>query len=233
MNNSQVRNNERAQRVISNIDSQPEDFPEESKGAKLSASIKQDLVRLAELDVIRSSSMSRHKQATAARRHANKLLTDLVMKTIGTAEVIALDHSDFKGMFVRPQRNANGQTLIADARSIAEKAASVVGLFTENSMAPTLVNDLESHADSLQHAMELQTQSEGERMRANAEIKQVTRHLKELIERLDIIVRNKYANDLAKLAAWKSARRLEHPPHSKRDGGNNAPPPANNTPPTA
>jgi hypothetical protein len=233
MNNSQIRNTERAQRAASHVDSQSEDFPEGSKAATLSASVKQNIVRLVELDVIRSSSMSRHKQATAARRHAHRLLDGLVRKVVGTAEGFAHERPDTEGMFVRPQGNTSSQTLISDGRSIAEKAASLVGLFTEDGLSTTFVNEMRSHADSLEHAMQLQTESAGERVRANAEMEEIIRHLRELIERLDIVVRNKYANDPAKLAAWESARRLEKPPRSNRNGGNNAPPPTNNTTPAA
>jgi len=208
------------------VDSLSEDFPEGGKAALLSSSIKQKLVRLAELDVIRSSSMSKQRQATAARQSAHRLLDSMVRTAVGTADVIALDHPDIKGMFVRPQKNSSGQTLIADARALAEKTATLVSLFTENSLPPTFTNEMRSHADSLEHAIQRQTESVGERVRANAEMKVIIRELKELVGRLNIIVRNKYAKDPAKLAAWESASRLEHPAHSKHGDENNAPPPA-------
>ncbi|HYJ45252.1 MAG TPA: hypothetical protein VEV81_01475, partial [Pyrinomonadaceae bacterium] len=228
MNNSDLRNSERTDRVISFFDSQPEDFPEDSKAATLCVQMKQERAKLAELDVIRSSSMSKQKQATAARQHAHNLLAALVRKTVSTADLIALDRADFKGMFVRPQKNSSSQTLVSDARSIANKAVSLVGLFVENGLSSTFTNDLSSYADSLEHAMQLQTDAVGERVRANADIKETVRRLKGLIERLDVIVRNKYTNDPAKLAAWESAHRLEHAPRSNRNDGNNAPPPTNN-----
>jgi hypothetical protein len=232
MNSIHLRNRERGQRSTSFVDSQSEEFPEGSKVATLNASAKQELVRLAELDVIRSSSMSRQRQATAARRNYHKRLDGLVKTVIGTSEVIALDRTDFKGMFGRPQRNASSQTLVADARSIADKAASLVGLFTDNGLQPTFVNELRSYADNLENSIQLQTECAGERMRANAEMEEVIHRLNGLIERLDINIRNKYANDPAKLAAWESAHRLEKPPRSNRNAGNNAPPPTNNAPPT-
>jgi len=219
-------NYERGQRVAALIDSQPEDFPEGSKAASLGSSIKQELTRLAELDVRRSSSMSKRKQATAARQNAHKLLLALIRKVAGTSDVIALDHPEVEGTFVRPQKNSSDQTLIADARAFAEKAAPLVALFTENGLAPTFVNDLTTYADSLEHAMQLQTESVGERVRANADIEETIRRLSALMERLDILVRNKYENDHAKLAAWESARHLKQPARSNHNRENNAPPPA-------
>jgi hypothetical protein len=226
VNNKHLVHYQRAQRVVTSIDSQPEDFPDGSKAATLCSSIKQELVRIAELDVIRSSSMSKRTQATAARAHAHKLLDNLVKKIISTGAVIALDRPDTKGMFVCPQNNASSQTLIADGRSLADKAATLIGLFTENGLHATFVNDMRSYADSLEHAMQLQTDSVGERVRANADIDETIRRLSALIERLDIVVRNNYANDPAKLTAWESARRLERPARSSSDADNNAPPPA-------
>jgi hypothetical protein len=226
MNNQHLVHFERSQRVTTLIDSQPEDFPEGSKAAALCTSIKQEQARLAELDVIRSSSMSKRKQATAARNNAHRLLEPLVKRVIDTAEGFVSEHPDTEGMFVRPQKNASDQTLIADARSIADKAASLVGLFTEDGLPPTFVSDMRTYADSIERSIQLQTESVGERLHANAEMKEVIRRLKELIERLDIIVRNKYVNQPAKLAAWESARRLEHPARSNGNAENNAPPPA-------
>ena len=226
MNNMHLVNYKRGQRVASLIDSQPEDFPEGSKVASLCLSVKQELNRFAELDVKRSSSMSKHKQATAARRNAHKLLYGLVRKVVSTADVIALDHVEVKGVFVRPQKNSNDQTLIADARSFAEKAVPLVGLFTENGLAATFIDDLKTYADSLEHAMQLQTESVGEREGANAEIKETIRHLNDLHKRLNLIVSNKYQDDHAKLAVWEMAHHLKHPAHSKRNGEDNAPPPA-------
>jgi len=225
VNNQHLVHYQRAQRVVTSIDSQPEDFTDGSKAATLCSSIKQELVRFAELDVIRSSSMSKLTQATAARTHAHKLLDKLVKKVINTGGVIALDRPDTKGMFVCPQNNASSQTLIADGRSLADKAATLVGLFTENGLHATFVNDMRSYADSLEHAMQLQTDSVDERIRANADIAETVRRLSVLIERLDIVVRNKYVNDPAKLTAWEIARRLVRQARSNRDADNNAPPP--------
>ncbi|HEX8148965.1 MAG TPA: hypothetical protein VF591_17405 [Pyrinomonadaceae bacterium] len=225
MNSFHLVHYERSQRVTSAIDSQPEDFPEDSKAATLNAAIKQKQARLAELDIIRSSSMSRQKQATAARGKAHKLLDTMVRRVIGTALVFAPEHPDTEGMFVRPQKNASGQTLITDARSLADKAASLVGLFTENGLRPTFVGDMRTYADTVEHSMQLQTESEGERLHANAEMKEVIYRLSELIGRLDVVVRNKYADEPAKLAAWERARRLEKA-RAHRTAENNAPPPA-------
>lgn len=43
-----------------------------------------------------------------------------------------------------------------------------------------------------------------------------------LVERLEVVVRNKYRADPARLAAWESASHLERAPRAKRNGG---PPP--------
>lgn len=154
------------------------------------------------------------------------MLHSLVKKVTSTGEVIALDHPNVQDIFKRPQKNASSQTLIADGRSIAEKASSLVGLFTENGLMPTFVNDMRSHSDSLESSMQLQTESTGERIRANADMRESVRRLGELLERLDIVVRNKYANDPGKLAAWESARRLEKTARPRRNGEENAAPPA-------
>jgi hypothetical protein len=77
----------------------------------------------------------------------------------------------------RPQINAGDQTLIADARSIADKAATRVGLFTENGTSATFVNDMRAHADTLDNAMQLQTARAEDRKHANAKMKEIIRHL--------------------------------------------------------
>ncbi len=225
MNNIHLKNCERSQRVISFVDSESEDFPEGSKGAAVCALVKEDLAKLTDLDVMRSSSMSKRKQGTSARQDARKALASIIKAVVDTADAIVLDRPNVKGIFVRPQKNSNDQTLIANARAFADAAAPLVGLFTDYGLPATFIASLRSHADSLEHAIQLQTDGVGARVRTNAQIDKIIRHMNELIDRLDVLVRNKYHDDPARLAAWESARRLEHASRSNRNGGTDTPPP--------
>lgn len=49
---------------------------------------------------------------------------------------------------------------------------------------------------------------------------------KDIVTRLDAAIQNKYKFNPDKLAAWKSASRVERAPRKKKDGGDEPTPPA-------
>lgn len=224
MNARQRRLYERAQRVDVFLDAQAEDFPAASKGGAAAARLKEELANVAALDVARTTGASKRQQGTAGRRDARAALRRLVEAVSATAETIALDRPDLKGVFSLKGRDNSDQTLIAVARSHADAAAPHAALFVEYDLPGSFVQELKSKADSLEHYISLQTEGTGARADSDASVEDALRRIAELVERLDTAVRNKYREDPGRLAAWERARRIESAPHSKRNGANTPPP---------
>lgn len=234
MNDKTRRYYERGQRCDRCMDLHTGDFLANSKGAVLAATVKELLAAIAFLDVERESSTGKRRQGTSGRDGARKALRELVEAVAKTADAIALDHPNIKGIFVLTHTDRSDQTLIATARSFAERAAPFVALFVEYSMPPTFVTDLGALADRLESFISLQNEGVGTRVNANASVQEHIQNLNVALERLNVIFRNKYRDNPSVRAEWDSAYHLEAAPGSRRkkkpDPPDDAPPP---TPPPA
>jgi hypothetical protein len=85
-------------------------------------------------------------------------------------------------------------------------------------MQPDFIERLKADADGLEGEIGRQTESVGARVNTNASIEETLDRVDELVERIGVIVRNKYREDAARLAAWESARHLERAARTKRSG---------------
>src|SRR5687767_4360042 len=216
MNAKLRRYYERGLRCDKFTDSHAGDFPAGSKGAAQATAVKERLARLSALDVERANSTGKHQQGSAGRQRAREALRALVEAVTETADAIALDHTEFKGVFLVPRTDHTDQTLIATARSFADRAAPFVALFVEFAMPATFVADLRAKADALESYISLQNEGVGGRINANASAEETLLALNEALERLDVIFRNKYHDNPSVLAEWESAYHLEAAPGSKR-----------------
>ena len=226
---------ERGQRSDKVNDSRAEDFSTNSKAAALAATVKEQLASLAALDVERASSMGKRQQGTAGRQSVRENLRTLVKAVADTADHISLAHPDTKGMFRLLRTKQTDQTLIATARSFADRAAPFVGLFVEYNLSATFINDLRSMADTLESYISLQNEGVGARINANASAEEHLKRLNEALEGLNIVYHNKYHGNDSVLAEWKSAYHLEAAPgtKSKAKSKKKKTPPSGDAPPDA
>ena len=224
MNEKQRRLSERGSRVGAFLTANAADFPVTGKGGELAARLKAELSNLSTLDVVKATGASARQQSSVGRRDLRESLRAQVSAVCDTAEAVGLDHAEVRGSFPRTRPDNSDSTLIAVARSFANAAAPLKSLFVEYDMPADFIDTLKADADALERQISLQSEGEGARVNANASIAETLRHADKLIERLDAIVRNKYRNDPAKLAAWESARRLERSARPKRAGDAPQPP---------
>ncbi len=225
------RSFERWRRVDLHMDAAVEDFPEGSKGAALAAQLKEGMAKMPDLEVLKAASLNRREQGTVARGETRRTLTSQVKMVSRTGETIALEHVGMKGLFALTLTDKSDQTLIAVARSMADSAATFVEFFAQYNIPASFIQEMRLNADRLERSAVMQDEGVRAGVNTNASIKKSSKLLDDIVERLDVVVRNKYLNDPAKLATWESAYRREAAPRSRRNGGNNidagsdAPPP--------
>lgn len=221
---------ERGQRCDKVTDARAEDFPAGSNGAVQAALVKEELATLAALDVERATSTGKRQQGSAGRQEVREALREAIAAFTATADVIAGDRLNMKGMFEFPRGDYTDQTLIATARSFADRAVSLVELFTMYGLPETFLAGLRSKADELESFISLQNEGVGARVNANAAVREHVLALNKALARLDVIYHNKYVASPSVLAEWESAYHLEAAPGSKRK---TAPPPTNGDAPPA
>lgn len=215
MNDRQRRRNERGQRVDVYMDAQAEDFPANGKGGALAVRLKELLAQAATLGVERAASRRKRQQGTEGRDVARTALRRMVKTVWDTHKTIARDRPDTKGLFESPSKIKNDQSLVTAARAYADTAAPLASLFTEYDLPPTFFADLRAKADTFDTYTTLQNAGVGAGVDTGAAIEETLRQLDEVVERLHTVVTNKYHDNPARLAAWESARRVEHSPRSK------------------
>ncbi|HEY0172095.1 MAG TPA: hypothetical protein VGB98_13815 [Pyrinomonadaceae bacterium] len=223
MNDNQRRRFERGSRVDAFMTANAVDFPAGSKGAEAAARLSEELAGLAALDVAKAASAGTRRQSSEGRRDLRESLRARVAAVRETAEAIGAEHPEVRGLFPRTRADNSDQTLVAVARSYAEAATPHKARFVEYEMPADFVERLKTDADGLEAQMSRQTEGKGTSVSTNASIEAALGRADELAGRLEVVVRNKYRQDPARLAAWESARRLERTARAKR---NVATPPA-------
>ncbi len=218
MNDKQRRRYERGSRVDAFMTANAADFPAGSKAAEAAARLSEELAALAALDVAKAASAGTRRQSSEGRRGLRESLRAQVAAVCGTAEAIGLEHAEVRGLFPRQRADYSDQTLFAVARSYAEAATPHKARFVEYEMPADFIERLKADADALEAQVSRQTERKGTSVTTNASIEEALGRVDDLVEPLEVIVRNKYRQAPAKLAAWESARRLERAARAARTG---------------
>jgi len=99
-------------------------------------------------------------------------------------------------------------------------------------MPKSFIEDLNAAVDELEKATGEQSASKGALKEAVASIDAAVERGLDAARRLDPIIRNKFADEPAVLAAWESARRIRRGPRAQREDGGNGNGNNHNPPPT-
>ncbi|HWW76606.1 MAG TPA: hypothetical protein VNZ44_14515, partial [Pyrinomonadaceae bacterium] len=211
------RNWERGQRVLLLMRTFEPDFPSGSKGSTLTSELEGKLADSDAQEVKRADSTRKRRQGTAARADARKAARRMLKTTSDTAEPLTLDHPEMKGLFKPAPGGNNDAELMTAVRSAANAASQYAALFTESGLPPAFFDQMRAKANDIEVAAAQQDEAIREGVAATAALEELHREIDEIVDRLDPLVRNKYANDPAKLAAWESASRLERAPRHTDD----------------
>jgi hypothetical protein len=226
VNDKQRRIIERGSRVSAFHTANAADFPANSKGGILFADLDAQLSNLNTLQVTSATNAGTRQRGAAVRVDVRESLRAQVNAVGDTAEVIAPEHPELKGRFRYPRKDRSDRTLLATARSFAAEAPQFKSLFVEYELPADFIESMTADADALEEQMALQKEGVGARVTTNASIEQTVERVDDLVDQLSVIVRNKYRNDPAKLAAWESAGRMERAARSKRSNGAPQTPPS-------
>jgi hypothetical protein len=155
-----------------------------------------------------------------------------------TARAIHLDDPSFPvaayrhpGTYVETPITTHADALLLlledQASDTAEQKTAKAALrarFIAYELPADFVSDLRADRDALAARNDIKYSDNQEGVASTAAIETLLAQAREIIQRLDAAFLNKYRNDPATIAAWKSASRVERAP--KRQQGS-PPPPAN------
>lgn len=113
------------------------------------------------------------------------------------------------------QRNMPDAAMLAKARAFHSESAAYEADFIAYGMDPDFRKDLNNAADAFEASFSNTASATAEHVQATADEAAKVRQGMIIVRILDGIVRNVYANDPGKLAAWFSASHVEKSPKKK------------------
>lgn len=201
-------------------------FPEDSLGGQLFDVLNVAVEDLTREGATQTSGVSSVQQATVSRAGAREALRESLQAITRTARAMALDTPGLENKFRLP-RSGSDQALLNTARAFAADAAQVKAAFIRHELPTTFLEDLQMDIADLERAIGSQNTGRGAHVTATASIDAAVERGMNAVRKLDAIVRNKFRNDPATLAAWESARHIERAGRApRRTNGEPAAPPS-------
>lgn len=190
-------------------------FPAPSLGGRLFVEINTVIEELNTQAVAQSSGLRAAQQSTdgkAAVRDALHAEMDMISRT---ARGMAIDRPGLDDKFRLPHNNAEriwltaAQTFHADALPLKDE-------FIAHEMPADFLETLNALITDYEEALAARHQSTSKHVAASAAIDDWIERGMTAARKLDSIVRNKFHNDTATLAAWASARHIERVPRKTK-----------------
>lgn len=170
-----------------------------------------------------SSGRSASMQTTVSKAAARDELRRALEAISRTARALAISIPGLEDKFRAP-RSISDQALLAMARAFAADALPLKAEFTRRGMPDDFLEDLASDIEVFEQAINQKIQKREEHVAATAAIDSAIERGVNTVRELDAIMRNKFADDPASLAAWLSASHTQRAP--RQTTASPSPPPS-------
>ncbi|MDQ1591403.1 MAG: hypothetical protein QOG71_2030 [Pyrinomonadaceae bacterium] len=191
-------------------------FAEGSRGRELLAVVKQTVGELEKHGALQSSSRNEGAQGTRGRAGARAELRDDLEAISRTARAMSFETPGIAERFRLPRGNRNDQQLLDTARAFAADAVALRAEFVRHELPADFLTDLDADIAAFETAISTQNRSTETRVAATEAIDTAIERGTDAVRQLDAVVRNKFRDDPASLAAWTSASHVERAPRTKR-----------------
>lgn len=211
MNDTQRRTYEMLARVRDFGAANAATFPGGSKGKELFDELG---AVLAELDGHAEAKVSTQGVAaggSTTRKDARERLRDQLEAIARTARAMSFETPELAARFRLPRGN-NDQSLVGAARSFHTTASPLKAEFIRHELPADFLEELARAVADFESAVTEQNTGRVARSAAVAALEDATARGSALARQLDALVRNKFRDDAARLAAWDAASRTERAP---------------------
>jgi hypothetical protein len=212
MNDRQRRRHERGLRVRDFAETVKDSFTAKSKGAESIARVRQLVENLSALDASHATNKRAAMAGTSGKNETREELRAMLSRISRTARAIGMDDPALRERFRLPATNPNSQALVGMARSFLAEATPLNARFVEYGLGSDFLDSLGGKIEAFESFASQQNTGASARKADSTAIDAALDELDAETARLDAILRNKFADDSARLAAWESARRLERAP---------------------
>ena len=161
--------------------------------------------------------------ATDQKATIRENLRDKCAAISETAKGMEPDFDGISAIF-RFRRNLNDADLLAKAMAFAQSAVAYEADFITYLLPATFIADLNTEITAFETAINTQTSKTDGRVESHVELANAIGDGMKLTRTLKRLVRNKYAGDPGKIAAWESASHVEKAPEKKDEPAEPVPP---------
>ena len=196
-------------------------FPADTLGGETVAELGAVIETLTGAITSQTSGLSSVQRATAERMAAREALRESMQAIARTARAMALDTPGLENKFRLP-RSGSDPALLTTARAFAADALPLKDKFLRHEMNAGFIEDFKEEIADLERAMSSQNTGRNAHVSATASVEAAVERGMNAVRKLDAIVRNKFRDDPATLAAWESARHIESPSRTRRRSNGSA-----------
>jgi hypothetical protein len=192
------------------------DFPPTSPGGKLLAELSAVISEVRTLAAEQVSGESSARQHVGVKDEEVEALRQLIRNINRAAKAFEgeIPGSDLK---FRLPRNRSEQNLLATARAFQADAEPLKAKFIEYGLAADFLDKLKTLTEAVDERAAAADSAGEQKSGATGGLVEALRRGMSISRRIDAIVRIKYENNAAKLAAWTTASRLERAPRKTKD----------------
>jgi hypothetical protein len=194
------------------------DFAAGTLGQELFTSLTQVVTNLESHATQQTSQRNEAKKSTASKTAAREALLASLAALQRTARVLALSDPGLENSFRLP-RKMTDQALLTAARAMAATATPLNAQFVRHELPADFLTKLNAQITALEETITNRSDARSAQVTATASIGQLIEQGLALVQRLEVLVQNKYAAETQVLAAWETARRVTRPRTSAAAAG--------------
>ena len=183
------------------------DFAAGMLGQELFSALAQLMANLEAHATSQTSQRNEAKKSTASKAAARTTLLASLAALQRTARVLALSQPGLEKSFQVPLRMTDTK-LLTTARAMAAAAAPLQAALTRHELPAGFLTTLQWQITALEDAIGQRSEARSAQVTATSSIGQAIEQGVTLVQRLEVLIRNKYAQEPQTLAAWETARHV-------------------------
>lgn len=220
MNDSQRRKFDKTDREDAFMTENAADFPNGTKGDTLTAEINTVRTQILAYDAQQTSGFDDKRQAQAIYDDWRDQAVDLIDKMVLAAKIVDDDIPGTADKYKKPYPRTD-QNIIAKLTSFHADSETTKAAFESAGFTTDDRDALLTVRNGFQQAALVHDTAEERHAEATGGMHAAFRNLMDISRRRDKVVRMKYRDNAAKLAAWTVASHLDRAPKRNKDGGGN------------
>ena len=184
-------------------------FPANTRGRELFTELGTIIEEIEQHAAAKESNSRGAREGTTNRGEARTDLREEMEAISATARSMSIETPGLEDKFRMLRGNASDVDLLNTARAFASDALPMKDEFIRYGLPADFLDQLNAKIEAFEQAIDRQQRSRRSRISSTSGLDDAVERGVNKVRQLDAIVRNKFRDDAATLAAWESARHTE------------------------